>query len=156
MKSHFLRLFDYDCYANRAMNELIVKYGAPGNSATLMAHLLTTPQVWLQRCKSVQAHTGPVWPDLPVESFAAIIEQNHTDWTEFLSGLKEADYSRVITYTRTTGEFYENILSDIIAHVINHGTHHRSKIGQQLKLNQLVTLPPTDYVIYRREADQNL
>lgn len=149
-------MFDYDRYANRVMNNLIAKYEAPGNSAKLMAHLLTTAQVWLQRCKGLTAPAGPIWPEIPIESFAAMIEQNHIDWTEFLNGLTEADYNSVITYKRTTGEAFENILSDIIAHVINHGTHHRAQIGQQLKLNPSVTLPSTDYVIYRREADQNL
>ncbi|MDB5154777.1 MAG: hypothetical protein JWR54_3528, partial [Mucilaginibacter sp.] len=55
----------------------------------------------------------------------------------------------VISYKNLKGDDFENKLSDVLAHLINHGTHHRAQVGQHLKLAG-VELPNTDYIFYIR------
>ena len=128
MKSYFIRLFNYDLYANNLINELLLKQtGNIDYAVKLMAHMLTTPQIWLKRCKKAAAHGAPIWPDLPKELFTSIIIENYTDWTEFLNTLQEADFDKVIRYKTSTGLDFENTLADIITHVINHARTHAPK-----------------------------
>ena len=79
-----------------------------------------------------------------------MIDDNHKSWAEFLNGLHPEDFQRMIAYKNSKGDSYENLLEDILAHLINHGTHHRAQIGQQLKLAGLENLPNTDYIFYIR------
>jgi uncharacterized damage-inducible protein DinB len=69
----------------------------------------------------------------------------------YLDGLQPDDFEKIISYKNSRGDAFENRLSDILAHVINHGTHHRAQIGQQLKSGGLENLPITDYIFYIRE-----
>ena len=152
MKSYFIRLFNYDLNTNNQINELLLKQeGNTDHAVKLMAHMLTTPQTWLKRCKQLAPHGAAVWPDLPKELFAGMITANHQDWVAFLNTLDETDFDNVVYYNTTAGVLYENNLIDIVTHVINHGTHTRAQIGQQLKQAGVEKLPVTDYAIWRRE-----
>ncbi|OOQ61637.1 DinB family protein [Mucilaginibacter pedocola] len=150
MKNYFTRLFTYDAWANRQMNGLIAQYGEPQQARGWMAHLLAAQQIWLKRCQGLPAPPGPLWPDKESTEMAGIITQNETDWLVYIETLQPEDFDKVITYKTLKGDGFENTLADILAHVINHGTHHRAQIGQQVK--QLgAKLPPLDYVLYIRD-----
>jgi uncharacterized damage-inducible protein DinB len=157
MKSYFIRLFNYDLYTNNLINGLLIKQdGDTAHAVKLMAHMLTTPQTWLKRCKQTAPHGLPVWPDLPKASFADMIAANHRDWVAFINSLERTDFDKVIQYQTSIGLTYDNVLVDIITHVINHGTHTRAQIGQHLKLAGLEKLPVTDYAIWRREQPDTI
>jgi uncharacterized damage-inducible protein DinB len=150
MKNYFIRLFNYDAHANRQMNGLIAQFGDMEKPRGWMAHLLAAQQIWLLRCKNLPAPGGPLWPDNSTEEMAGMITTNSTDWLSYLETLQPEDFDRIITYKTLKGDGFENTLSDILAHVINHGTHHRAQIGQHLKQAE-ATLPATDYILYARE-----
>lgn len=154
MKTHFLKLFDYDRYANLLILQSILEVNSPAKPVRLMAHLLATQQVWLNRCKTLPVASGAIWPDWTVETFEPIIQNNNKLLISFTNELEADDFSKVIAYQNSKGEKFNNQLSDILTHIINHGTHHRAQIGQHLKLAGLPTLPVTDYIIYLR--DRNL
>ncbi len=151
MKAHFTKMFNYDQYANSLILQCILELNAPEKQVQLMAHLLATQQVWLNRCKGLPVANGVIWPDWKIETFASIIPKNHLDWIDFIDQQKPEDFNKIISYQNSKGERFQNQLSDIMAHVINHGTHHRAQIGQHLKLAGLKQLPVTDYVFYLRE-----
>ncbi|MDB5271860.1 MAG: hypothetical protein JWO58_227 [Chitinophagaceae bacterium] len=154
MKEHFIRLFNYDREINEQLAQLILDAGSPEKAIQLMAHVLSAQQVWIKRCQQLPVPAQPLWPDWPAERFAALIAQNHTEWSAYLSSLSPADFDVVIHYTTFTGDEFVNRLSDVFAHVINHGTHHRAQIGQQLKLAGLEKLPVTDYILYIRNLEK--
>jgi len=116
-----------------------------------MAHLLAAQQIWLKRCKHLPAPGGALWPDWPATEFKAMIESNYAAWISFLEQADDADFGKLIVYQNSKGESFENSLTDILAHLINHGTHHRAQIGQQLKLSGLEKLPASDYIFYLRD-----
>lgn len=152
MKEHFIGLFNYDRYTNLQILESIFAAQQPAKPVQLMAHLLAAQQIWFKRCNSLPAPGGPIWPDWPADSFKSTIEQNHADWLNYLQGTSESDFETPVAYTNTKGEHFKDRLSDVIAHVINHGTHHRAQIGVELKLAGLNKLPVTDYIFYTRES----
>jgi uncharacterized damage-inducible protein DinB len=150
MKDYFIRLFDYDRHANLLILDTINKAREPKKPVQLMAHALAAQQIWLTRCKGLAAPSGALWPDWPADTFTDIIGQNHKDWIDYLSGVAPGDFDHSIGYKTLKGEGFENKLCDILAHVINHGTHHRAQAGQHLLAAGADKLPMTDYIFYLR------
>ena len=150
MKTYFLKLFNYDQLANKAILQIITDAGEPKQVVKLMAHLLAAQQIWLNRCKGLPAIGGALWPDWKADTFEKLINDNHAAWVDYINGLSEADFQKIIPYKNSKGDSYENQLEDVLAHLINHGTHHRAQIGQQLKFAGVENLPITDYIFYIR------
>lgn len=153
MIAYFTKLFKYDLYANLKMLESIVAAGiVTGKPVDIMAHTMAAQQRWLVRCKNLPVANDPLWPnDVNAAMLKPIIEQYHHDWIAYLGTLQSKDLQQTFTYATTLGETFTNTLEDILAHVINHGTHHRAQMGQQLKLAGAEQLPITDYIFFIRE-----
>lgn len=155
MKDYFNKLLNYDSYQNGVMLRAIKSAGNPEKAVQLMAHLLGSQQVWLTRCKKEQgAIGGAIWPNWKIEALECIIDQNHQNWQAYIDGLTDTDFNEVIPYKDSKGDPYQNILVDILAHVFNHGTHHRAQVGQLLKQTGVETLPVTDYILYIRNQSK--
>ena len=150
MKDHFIRLFEYDRYANQIILDTIIKANSPEKPVKFMAHLLAAQQVWLSRAKGLPALTGVLWPDWPADTLGDRIAENSGLWIEHLSGLAQEDFDEIIAYKDMKGNEWENKLTDIITQVINHGTHHRAQAGQHLILAGVEKLPMTDYIFFIR------
>jgi uncharacterized damage-inducible protein DinB len=151
MKAYFTQLFDYDRFANILILETILTAHEPQKPVQLMAHLLAAQQVWLSRCKGEPAIGGALWPDWPSDQLEQMINDNHRAWINYLNTLNEDDFDKLISYKTFKGMPFENKLVDVLAHVINHGTHHRAQAGQQLKFAGVEKLPITDYIFYIRD-----
>jgi uncharacterized damage-inducible protein DinB len=148
MKQHFLKLFGYDYYANELILKATLETGSPDQAVKLMAHTLAAQQVWLARCKQhTNAPGNPIWPDdLKADEQLIINHQNNQNWMQFL---ESENLDIVITYKNSTGVTFNNSITDILTHLINHGTHHRAQAGQIIK-NLGFKLPNTDYIMYLR------
>jgi uncharacterized damage-inducible protein DinB len=154
MNHYFIKLLQYDKQANLQINDLIFAANQPANAVKLMAHLLMAQQVWLSRCKGLPAPAGSIWPDWQAVQFKYLIEENSQAWIEYLQSLTDNDFNRTINYRNSKGDEFNDKLTDILAHLINHGTHHRAQIGQCLKLAGVEQLPITDYIFYVRQQTQ--
>lgn len=151
MKDYFLRLFGYDLYANREILAAMRSAQNPEKTIQLMGHLLAAQQRWLRRCKN-QSDAGVVlFPKTETTPFEQLIADTNHEWVAFLSGLDEADFNRTISYSTSGGVPFTNTITEVLAHLINHGTHHRAQIGQHLKQAGMETLPVTDYIFYIRQ-----
>ncbi len=155
MKSYFIRLFNYDQFANRQIADLILNTYQNQQAVNLIAHTLSAQQRWLTRCKYEPAPTDPLWPSWPAESLTAIIDSNHEAWIGYLQTLQAEEFEKPVTYQNMQGITYTDTLQDILAHIINHGTHHRAQAGQHLK-QAGAALPISDYIFYARELTSTL
>ena len=63
MKDYFIRLFNYDEYANQALLKAMRAAADPEKPVQLMAHLLRAQQIWLGRCKGEPATNTALWPN---------------------------------------------------------------------------------------------
>lgn len=154
MKKYFIDLLRYDKHSNLQLTELIFAANQPQQAVKIMAHLLMAQQVWLSRCKGTPAPAGPLWPDWQAVQFKYLIEENNRAWIEYVGSLTPESFEQTVSYTNFKGENCINTLAHILAHLINHGTHHRAQIGQQLKLTGIEQLPVTDYIFYVRQQTQ--
>lgn len=151
MKTYFKQFFDYDRYANHLLLKAIIENNSPPKAVGIMAHLVRSQQVWLPRLTGEPIIAGTLWPDWPTNELTVMIDENYTRWTAYLNSLTAADFEKIITYKTMSGVTFENKLVDIFSHVINHGTHHRAQIGQQLLFAGATELPATDLIFYLRD-----
>jgi uncharacterized damage-inducible protein DinB len=153
MRDYFINLFNYDHYANERILNAIIEAKEPDKPVQLMAHLLAAQLVWVTRCLSLPPANVELWPPLGDKrfDFPAIIASNQHAWITYLDELEETDFDKIISYKTLKGDSFNNRLTDIITHVINHGTHHRAQIGQLLKFAGVENLPVTDYIFYLRQ-----
>jgi uncharacterized damage-inducible protein DinB len=78
-----------------------------------------------------------------------MVDESNAHWIKYLDNYKVDTLEEVIHYQNSKKESFENRLVDIVAHVINHSTHHRAQVS--LKLRQLdIVPPPLDYVLFKR------
>lgn len=150
MKDYFIRLLRYDRYANLRILAALLQTDENAKAEQLMAHLLIAQQVWLGRCIGKPDNVTTLWPDWKANAFEQIINDNHHQWLTYLESARNGDFEQLIYYKNLQGDNFETKLSDILTHLINHGTHHRAQAGQHLKLAEM-DLPGTDYILFARE-----
>jgi len=121
-----------------------------------MAHILAAQQIWLNRCMYLSPAPVNLWEsgEIDADAFQNLAIENHAAWINYLNSLTETSFDEVITYKNSKGEPFSSKLVDILSHLINHGTHHRAQIGQQLKFAGLAEIPLTDYIFYIRQKNQ--
>lgn len=143
-KEQVLLLWEYNHWANRRLMaranglsnaQLSDKLESMWNSILgTMAHVLGAEWIWRQR---VQEGVSPA-ALLDREQFTTL-ETLSLRWNEeeaamrdYLAGLSDADLNRVVDYQNTQGKSFRRPLWQLLTHVVNHGTQHRSEVALYL------------------------
>jgi len=104
------------------------------NVRRMFAHLYGADAIWLARWKGTSLSAIP-GADIP--SMAALRQRwdpLEAEQRAFVDGLSEADLARVIEYKNTEGRPFRAPLGQLLQHVPNHATHHRSEIATMLTM----------------------
>jgi uncharacterized damage-inducible protein DinB len=109
-----------------------------------LRHILLATRIWLARWK---ATTPPTLKDPIAGPWPAAYASTHAEFRDFVGALTDASADRVIDYKDSRGQPFQMALSQLIVHVVNHGTHHRAETG--MLLERLGRSPgDMDYVYY--------
>jgi len=164
MKKYIEMILHYNYWANRrllvraaSLSQAQLSEHAPTMWKSIMdtmAHVLGAEWIWRQRA---QEGVSPV-ALLNGDKFGTL-EVLQQRWAEeeaamlaYLDGLIDADLNRVIQYKNTAGDTFERPLWQILTHVVNHGTQHRSEVA--LYLTNFDCSPgDMDISIYLAEQD---
>lgn len=150
MQQYFKQLFEYDKWASQILLDKFEKQ-FPQNARIyeLLSHMFSAQRIWLDRCLGLPQSVERFREQLPDEIKQDFVNY-HLEWVEFINQLQPDDFDKTVKYHNLQGEHFENRLSDIITHVINHGTHHRGSIIVLMKEEGFI--PPTlDYIFYLRQ-----
>ncbi len=137
-------LFNYSYWArdrvlhaatNASEAELRGDVGLPSGSVFgTLVHTLSAEHVWRLRCAE-----GVSPPKLFDPADFADLDAIATRWRteqqlmhEFLGSLSDADCAQTVEYRTTSGNAQFQVLWRILAHVVNHGTQHRSECAHAL------------------------
>ncbi len=148
MKAYFERLFEYNRWAYQQIEEHITKYGFEHLEVfKLLSHCHNAERIWLNRILG-RDEKIEVWGVHAFDELFSLLKESNMQWQSFVSN--ETDFDRAITYGNSKGDAFQTKLSDIVAHVANHGTHHRAQVSALLR--QSGSIPPgTDLIFFTRD-----
>jgi uncharacterized damage-inducible protein DinB len=115
-----------------------------GTIAANLQHILMATRIWLARWKGAV----PPMLDTPVHgSWSHAYAATHAEFRSFVEALTDSETQRIVHYKNTKGQPFQMPLDQLVAHVVNHGTHHRAEIG--MLLERMGRSPgDMDYVYY--------
>lgn len=138
----------YSLWANALYINLLEKNPGLPEASRLMAHILAAQEVWNARIAGRQAQV-PVWPDLSIDDLRRwndlVYEEATRLWSAHLP-------EKIISYTNTKGENFENTVQEILDHTINHATHHRAQVAVFAR-QAGIEPPASDMIFYFRSQD---
>lgn len=151
--SPMLRSFDHIDWANHLINKALQDCnGSVEQPLRLLAHILAAEKVWLARINGEEAAAISIWPEYTLEQCELEREQNKIGYQALLSQLKDAEFTKVISYQNSKGIAFNTTISDILTHVSLHGSYHRGQIAALLR--QAGEAPVnTDYIAYIRQLE---
>jgi uncharacterized damage-inducible protein DinB len=115
-------------------------------------HLLVTDYIWLRRMTG----DGPqperlsqiLYEDFDELRAARVAEDGRI--FDFVTGLQEADYDRVLEYRNSTGKLFQQKLAPALTHLFNHQTHHRGQAHAALTILGIPEPAPFDLLAFQR------
>ncbi|MFT6871730.1 MAG: putative damage-inducible protein DinB [Roseivirga sp.] len=145
MKFQLIRLFEYNLWANQKFGEILkVSVFKNPKILTFISHILNAQLIWIDRIKGKVSETK-VWTEYPIESAVDKLLESSQAWLEMLEN--ESDFDRMISYQNSLGDSHSSVISDIISHVANHGTHHRGQIALLLREEDIAP-PASDFIFF--------
>lgn len=131
-------LFSYNAWANRLIlkaayqvtdEEFLSSASYPhGGLRGTLVHTLFAEWIWRKRWLGESPTTRFKSEDFPnFEALRTRWMEEEADLMKFVGSVTDEQLHKPFQYTSTEGVVYENILWEAMAHVVNHGTQHRSE-----------------------------
>lgn len=148
MKSYFLKLCQYNSWANqRVLSCLVAQPITDEKILTLFSHLLSAQFIWMHRLKGLPPAPYELWKKYDSEKLKVMTEESSKAWLDYIS--ENENFDRILKYHNYTGDYFENNVQHIIIHVMNHGTYHRGQIALLLRQNGFEPVN-TDFITFDR------
>jgi len=116
--------------------------------AMTLCHIYMADRIWYKRTVDPGLDMPPWNVNFPLDKLVVDWQDIQNRWEAWAESLPDdADLNRVIAFKRLNGDSAEAPLSQIVLHVVNHGTLHRGQVVAMLR--QLGVKPPTtDFIGY--------
>lgn len=148
MKKQLVRLFEYNLWANKKFGEVLV--AAPFKHPkilTFISHIHNAQLIWFDRINGISSET-PVWAEYSIEEAIEKLRESSEMWIAHINQVEKLDQE--ISYHNSIGEAHTSVLSDIMTHVANHGTHHRGQLALLLR-EEGIAPPASDFIFFSRD-----
>jgi len=125
--------------------------GSYGSLRGTLVHTLSAEWIWRMRFAEGKSPTATLAErDFPaLEDLRQRWQAEEQAMRGFLAGLNDEDLPRVVQYQSTTGRPHQNILWQLLVHLANHGTQHRSEAA--VMLTEFGASPgDLDFIVYLR------
>ena len=155
-------LYDYNEWANDHVlaaaarltaEEFSHKQGASFESVEgNLAHIAGAQIIWLQRW-TVGTNPKSIMETQSIRGLSAIQDmfaRSHNDLRQFFKSLTEQRLAEVMAYTDSRGNANERVTWQLLAHVANHGTHHRAETAMAMAAVRK-PVRELDYVFFETE-----
>ena len=140
-KSDILSLYEYNSWANAHVLDATAgitpaQFNAPANLSHgslggTLVHTFGAEYVWRVRCQEGASPTA-----LPLVTEFPTLDELSTRWRAeeqamltYLASLSDENLHQPVQYRSTKGVPFENVLWNVLVHVVNHGTQHRAETG---------------------------
>ncbi|AYF88535.1 DinB family protein [Pseudomonas sp. JS3066] len=160
---HFQHLLAYHAWAYQRLLDSLrqvddAAYRAPcglffGSLHGTLNHLAAVDRIWLARVRQEPQPYDRL--DVEVASgrdeLATCLAAGVQAWQAQLVGLDDATLLRPLDYRNMRGDPQQRSLSDIVTHLVNHGTHHRGQASAAISAMGLET-PAMDFIYFKPES----
>jgi len=144
-----------DAASRLTEDEFSRKQGASFDSAEgNLAHIVGAHIVWLQRWTG-GANSKPVLEFQKMRGLTAIRDafgQSHEGLRTFIWSSSDDRLDQVLAYRDSAGNPHERVLWQLMAHVANHGTHHRAETAMAMGA-MAKPMRELDYIFFEIERD---
>ncbi len=109
--------------------------GLPNGSVLgTLLHTVEAEFVWRSRCAEGAWPSALLDPSdfATLDAVAARMQAEERETRAYLGRLTDADCASTLSYRSTGGKVYTHVLWQILAHIVNHGTQHRSECAHVL------------------------
>ena len=146
MVEHVRDLYGYHRWANRTLYDAALARGEDAverdmgahwsfpSIRKMFVHLYAADAIWLTRW---QGSSPAAMPGTDITSMKQLRERwdaLEAEQRAFVEAVTAADLAKVIDYTNTEGKAFKAPLGQLLQHVPNHATHHRSEIATMLTI----------------------
>ncbi|MEN1967675.1 DinB family protein [Lentibacillus sp. N15] len=163
MKHRVLQLYDYHIWAN---NKFIARLKELPNSvytqeiesvfpsiAETLAHIYIVDSVWLgvmredpfDKVQEVSVQATQNSKGKTIDEMEALFEELTEQYEAFFSSLEDMD--KPMAPEHPAFGRLETYLSELVQHVVNHGTYHRGNITAMIRQQGHASIS-TDYIMY--------
>ncbi len=148
MKSYFLKLYQYNQWANQRVLSALEKQKIEDEKMlTLMSHVISALFIWLSRIKGEPTEPYPLWKQYTLPRLIEMNEEITRKWLEFVEHSESFD--RELVYNNYVGDPYKNNVEQIMIHLVNHSTYHRGQVAILLREKGFDPIN-TDFITYDR------
>jgi len=149
MSAHFLRMWEFEGWANRRALESIAQLAEPDECLRLFGHILAAQDVWLTRLEGGDSSHIELFPAPSVAECDAELAAVELKGLAYLADLGEDTLGRELVYTTQTGKSFPNTPRDILTHLGMHSHYHRGQIA--ILVRQAGATPAvTDFIVFCR------
>ncbi|HAC15125.1 MAG TPA: damage-inducible protein DinB [Bacteroidetes bacterium] len=140
-------LFSYNQDSNQRLIQAFIENRdqVTPKSIELMSHIINAHHIWNARIGQHKPDFG-VWHIHNISDFLALDTSNHENTGIILD---QSNLESVLEYKNSRGQFFQNKVSDILFHIINHSTYHRGQIAYDFRLNGVEPIV-SDFIFYKR------
>lgn len=166
MNAYFLEIYEYNYWANEAVlavaeslnpDQFTGQVGPSWSSVrNMLVHIMGAEWIWLSRWQGISPQTmlrGENFQD--TRAIRERWQQIEANLRAFLRSLSADQLSEEVPYTTTGGRSYSLKLWQLLAHVANHGSHHRGELADMFTLLN-VSHPQDDMNAYFLQASGQL
>lgn len=148
MKEYFLKLYQYNEWANRRVLSCIDQQNVNDEKIlSLMGHIVAAQFLWLHRIKALSPPDLKLWGSYTLPQLTKLAEDAGKQWIQFVE--KTDTFNCELSYTNYVGDPYVNNVETIMIHLVNHSTYHRAQIALLLRQKGFEPVN-TDLITYDR------
>lgn len=134
MRDYFIRLYDYDSWANRELLTSLRSCPAlPPRALEWLGHLLVAQQFVLEVLSGRDGNWLQERTALDFAECEELIAELSAAWRRYFDGQSADDITSEITFRNSRGEIVTRRVTDLLTHGINHSTYHRGQIALEVR-----------------------
>jgi len=127
-----------------------------GSLKKTVIHMWDAEAIWWQRMKLLERIVIPSagFNGTMKEAADSLLQQNK-QWSEWISNAQDHVLQHVFQYHNSKREQFKQPVYQMLLHLFNHGTYHRSQLVTILKQLGIEKIPQTDFIAWSRKNNWN-
>jgi uncharacterized damage-inducible protein DinB len=155
----FRRWFEYEKHSHRQVLASMQAIPADRRSSDqfqkaikLMGHLIAARRMWLFRLGTSTECPASLFPsDVVCDDLPGQLEPMERDWSRYLEDLDEHELARMVTYQSIEGDWFRNVVADVLTQLYGHSLYHRGQIASLIRAAGGEPAA-TDFIFWSRES----